>query len=253
MLLSRRTFVAASTAGLASLAAAPLAGCGLFDKHVDILLIGDSIMNQTAAQVKPQLRAQKGLDDVSTFAKGVNGTGLLTPKLFDWQEEGRALVNQYRPAITVVLFVGNYTETDLFIGADGTEVPDDYSKKFYDEWGRQAEILTRTLQSANTIVYWVLPPPFIGDEGKRREGLLRDTYVQLAQRIPGVGLIDGRQALADAKGDFTWNLPGADGKPVQVRAADSVHLTEAGGERMAREIAFAIGPRLLDIRRQNAR
>ena len=36
-------------------------------------------------------------------------------------------------------------------------------------------------------------------------------------------------------------------------AADSVHLTEPGGERMARQIAFELGPKLLDIRRQNAK
>lgn len=248
--MTRRHFLAASAASAGALA---LPACGLFDKHVDVLLIGDSIMNQTQSFVKPQLRTQKGLDDVSTYAKAVNGSGIMSPKVFDWQEEARSLVETYKPSVVVVLFVGNYTNEDLFIGADGTEIANDYSERFYAEWGRQAEVLTKTLKYTERSVYWVLPPPFLGDEGKRRETLLRETYVQLAQRLVGVGLIDGRQALGDPTGEFAWDLPGIDGRPVKVRAGDSVHLTEVGGERMAKEIAFEVGPKLLDLRRQNAK
>lgn len=227
-----------------------LSGCGLLSKHVDVLLIGDSIMNQSASTVKSQLRVQKGIEDASTFVEAVNGSGLLTPKIYDWEARARDLTDTYTPAITVVLFVGNYTDKDLFIGSDGVEVPNDYSPRFFTEWGIQAEKVTRILRSKGSQVYWVLPLPLFGDEGKRREVLMRDTYVQLAQRQPGVGLIDGRVALGDATGQFSWQLPGDDGKPITVRQADSVHVTEAGGERMARQIAFEIGPKLLEIRRQ---
>ncbi len=254
MTVSRRTFLTGITAAGAVGTATPmLSSCGLFSKHIDVLLIGDSIMNQSATAVKQQLRSQRGLEDASTHSSGVNGSGLLTPKIYDWQREARTLVDTYTPNISVALFVGNYTDKDLFIGRDGTEVPTDYSAKFYDEWEWQAEILTKTLQSKAGQVYWVLPPPFFGEEGGRRENLLRDAYVRLAQKIPGVGLIDGRQALGDARGDFTWELPGNDGKPITVRQSDSLHLTAAGGERMARQMAFDVGPKLIEFARQNAR
>ena len=251
--LSRRTVLRGAAVTTGALLAGPaLSGCGLFSKHVDVLLLGDSIMNQSAPAVKQRLRMQKGIEDASTYAEAVNGSGLLTPKIYDWETKARELTDTYTPVITVALFVGNYTDKDLFIGSDGLEVPTDYSPKFYDEWGKQAEKVTRILKAKGSAVYWVLPPPFFGEEGKRREALLRDTYIQLAQRQPGVGLIDGRNALGDPTGAFAWELPGDDGKSVTVRQGDSLHLTEPGGERMARQIAFEIGPKLLEIRRQPA-
>ena len=224
----------------------------MFNEHADVLLIGDSIMNQSGTFVKAHLRTQRGLEDSSTHVSAVNGSGLMTPALYDWQTEARSLAEKHSPLITVVLFVGNYTDTDLFIGADGAEIPNDYSQVFFDEWGRQAERLTKTLQATGTQVSWVLPLPIFSDEGLRRETLMRQTYLDLAQRMPGVGLIDGRQALGDATGAFVWQLPGPDGQLVTVRAGDSLHLTEAGGDRMARQIALGIGPQLLEIKRQNA-
>lgn len=234
------------------LVAAPLAACSLFDKKVDVLLIGDSIMNQSAPTVEEQLRKQGGLEDVKVHAEAVNGTGLLTPKLYDWQDKAKELVDTYRPKIVVVLFVGNYTDTDLFTGADGQPIANDYGLPFYAEWGRQADRLTTTLQARGAQVYWVLPPPFLSDEGLRRNNLLRQTYIDLAKARPGVGLVDGRQALGGPQGEYEWKLPGSDGKPVTVRQGDSLHLTEEGGDLMARKISFDIGPPLLEIRRAQA-
>lgn len=193
-----------------------------------------------------------GLEDVKVHAEAVNGTGLLTPRLYDWQDKAKELIDTYRPKIVVVLFVGNYTDTDLFTGADGQPIANDYGLPFYAEWGRQADKLTTTLQSRGARVYWVLPPPFLSDEGARRNTLMRQTYIDLAKARPGVGLVDGRQALGGPQGEYEWKLPGADGKPVTVRQGDSLHLTEEGGDLMARKISFDIGPPLLEIRRAQA-
>ncbi|MEZ5144008.1 MAG: hypothetical protein R2726_16035 [Acidimicrobiales bacterium] len=235
-----------------ALVAAPLAGCALFDKKVDVLLIGDSIMNQSAPAVQDQLRLQPGLEDIKVHTEAVNGSGLMTPGVYDWLGEAQGLIDTYQPKIVVVLFVGNYTDTDLFVGADGTPIPNDYGQRFYAEWGRQAATLTTTLQSKGAQVYWVLPPPFLSDEGARRNNLMRQTYVDLARAKPGVGLVDGRQALGGPQGEFEWKLPGIDGKDVTVRQGDSLHLSEEGGELMARKIAFDIGPTLVEIRRAQA-
>jgi hypothetical protein len=248
----RRSLRAALVALALALVAAPLAGCGLFDKKADVLLIGDSIMNQTAPTVQQQLRRQAGLEDVKVHAEAVNGSGLMTPKVYDWQAEARDLIATYRPKVVVVLFVGNYTDTDLFIGTDGLEIPNDYGARFYAEWGRQAQTFTASLQSGGAQVYWVLPPPFFSDEGTRRNELMRETYLNLARAMPGVGLVDGRQALGGPRGEYQWQLPGADGKSVTVRQGDSLHLTEDGGELLARQISFEIGPPLVEIRRAQA-
>ena len=180
------------------------ASCSLFDKHVDVLLIGDSIMNQSVAQVKPQLRAQKGLEDISVQLAAVKGSGIMTPKVYDWQTEARQLVTTYKPTVVAVLFVGNYTDHDLFIGADGAEVPDDYSQKFFDEWGRQAETSTRTLQSTGSQVYWEKSAAV---RGRRGQASLDDP----ARHLCEVGAEDARgrpdrraPSARRCAGDFAW-------------------------------------------------
>jgi hypothetical protein len=247
-----RTFVVAAVA-LVLLAASSTA-CGLFDKTVDVLLIGDSIMNQSGDYVQAQLRKQQGLDDIEVQKDAVNGSGLLTPKLYDWQSKAEELVKETKPKVVVVLFIGNYTETDLFpASSDGHPIPNTYQADFFTEWGLQAKKLTQVLQANGARVDWVLPPPLKGAEGERREKLMRETYLELARQVPGVGLIDGRVALGGGAGEFTFKRQGIDGSEQTVRQGDAVHLTEAGGQLLARQIALAVGPELIEITRQQAR
>jgi hypothetical protein len=235
-----------------ALAAATLPGCSFFDKGQDVLLVGDSIMNQTGDFVAGELQKQPSLSDVKVEKDAVNGSGLMTPHVYDWDTKIDELVNDHHPKIVVLLFIGNYSDTDLFPGPDGQPIPNDYGQAFFDEWGRQAESITRDLQGRNIVVDWVLPPPLYGDEGTRREEAMRNTYLDLARRVPGVGLIDGRQALGGANGEFEWKLPDVNGQVQTVRQGDSVHLTDAGGQLLARQIAFAIAPTLIDQKRQKA-
>ncbi len=253
-MLTRRHFLSTIAACATAVVASPtLASCGFFDKQVDVLLIGDSIMNQTKDFVKPQLRRQPALDDIEVKAQAVNGSGLLTPKLYDWKTKASEMIAEYKPKVVVVLFVGNYSDTDLWLAENGTYVPNDYQQLFYDEWRKQALQLTEILRGQGAQVWWVLPPPFYGPEGQRRETLLRQTYVELARQMPGVGLVDGRAALGGPNGEFEWNLPSLDdGRIVTVRQSDSLHLTPDGGKRLARQINDAIAPYLIELRRQRA-
>jgi len=189
---------------------------------------------------------------VKVRKEAVNGSGLLTPNIYDWMAKARELVSETRPKVVVILMIGNYTETDLFVSSKGQPIPNTYQQDFFDEWGVQATKLTKLIQSQGSTVAWVLPPPFMGNEGQRRERLMRQTYVDLARNNPGVALIDGRQALGGAGGEFVWRLPDVNGQEQIVRQGDSVHLTEAGGQLMARQIAFAIAPSLIELKRQGA-
>ena len=81
----------------------------------DVLLVGDSIMRQTG----PALT--EGLPDREVDNRGVNGSGLLNPQVYDWVDRLPGLVAQSRPEATVVLFIGNYApEEAWWIGADGS-------------------------------------------------------------------------------------------------------------------------------------
>jgi hypothetical protein len=227
-------------------------GCSFFDKKVDVLYIGDSIMNQTGPFAEAYLVDQPGVSSAKTKVEGLNGTGLMTPRLVDWQAKAKQLVDTYQPKVVVVLFIGNYTNTDLWTGADGQPVPNEYGERFFAEWGVQAEKLTGVLSARGAKVDWVLPPPLAGDEGRRREDGMRKTYEDLKVRVPTIELIDARLALGGPSGEWVWRRPGVDGGEVTVRQGDSVHLTEDGGRLMARQIALVAGPQLVAARAAQA-
>jgi len=227
-------------------------GCSLFDKSVDVLYIGDSIMVQTAPFAELALVTEPGVDSAKTRVEAVSGTGLLTPGLKDWMSEADELVNTYKPKIVVVLFIGNYTDEDLWIDDAGQPVPNDYGPTFFAEWGAEAEAFSAELAAKGARVDWVLPPPLAGDEGIRRSEAMRAAYEELQGRVPSIGLIDGKAAVAGPDGEWTWRREGVNGGEVTVRLGDSVHLTDDGGRLMAREIARTVGPQLISIRAQAA-
>jgi len=223
-------------------------GCGLFDKKVDVLLIGDSIMNQSGLFAEAYLIEEPGVGKASTHVEAVNGSGLLTPSIYDWQTKARDLIETYQPKVVVVLFIGNYTDTDLWKGPDGTPIPNDYSAAFFAEWGKQAEKLNTTLSSGGAQVDWVLPPPLATDEGKRRQVGMHDTYVELQKRVPAIATIDAVQSLGGSSGEWVWRRPGVDGGEVTVRQGDTVHLTDDGGRLLAKDMAKVAGPQLIAAR-----
>ena len=93
----------------------------------DVLLVGDSIMKSTG----PALADQLG-DRYRVHNEGVNGSGVLTPDVFDWPAQLPASLNQFDPDVVVMLFIGNYTSdpAQMWVAADGRTVPDIYSPAF---------------------------------------------------------------------------------------------------------------------------
>jgi hypothetical protein len=244
------TLLVVALAALTVMLALP--GCSLFSQKTEVLFIGDSIMNQTGPFVTGQLSAQPGVGPVDTKVLAKNGTGLLTPELYDWVGKAPGLIDSYDPKIVVVNFVGNYTgakdgEPPLWTTADGREVTA-YTPDFFTEWGAQADKLTTELQAKGAKVFWVLPIPLPGDDGKQREDALRSTYEELAQRRPDVGLIDGRVALGGPDGEWVWSRPNIDNTDATVRLGDALHVTQDGGALLARQMAEAVAPALLDAR-----
>jgi hypothetical protein len=142
--------------------------------------------------------------------------------------------------VVVVLFVGNYSDDDLWVTDEGEQV-DGYTDLFFEEWGAQADLMMETLTSGGAEVYLVHPPPLPVPEGERRVTELRDINVEVASNWPGTALVDGTAALSDAEGRFADELPAPpDGEVQRVRESDGVHLTDAGGQLLAAEIAEVI-------------
>lgn len=200
----------------------------------DVLLVGDSIMRQTGPALAGELADQE-VDN-----RGVNGSGLLNPQVFDWVDRLPGLLAQNRPEATVVLFIGNYAqEPDWWIGADGEPIAPN-TPAFFDAWRGQAELVVELLEAAGTDIYWVLPAPVLSDEGNRTIDGLREVYRALAEDHPSITLVDASPPLTDGTGRFVWSVVGPDGSEVQLRAGDGVHLAPGGARRLARRIATAV-------------
>lgn len=200
----------------------------------DVLLVGDSIMRQTGPALTREL---SGLEIDN---RGVNGSGLLNPDVFDWVDRLSGLLAQNRPEATVVLFIGNYAkEADWWIGSDGVPIAPN-TPAFFAAWHEQAELVVDQLEAAGTDIYWVLPPPVLSDEGNLTINGLREVYRRLAVDHPAVNLVDASPPLTDGTGSFVWSVQGPDGGDVQIRAGDGVHLAPGGADRLGRRIAAEV-------------
>ena len=192
-----------------------------------VLLVGDSVMNQTGAALTNILQD----DDVRN--EGVNGSGLLTPDYLDWPAQLRGLLDRYDPDVVVFLFVGNFDlgTGETYTTADGHVIESRRDPAFYRAWQAQAQRMTDQADEAGADVLWVLPPPMRNAADQAEVDQLRDAYEQL-----GTDTVDANDVLADDNGDF---LAEAD-DGTALRNADGVHLANEGARRLAQLIADEI-------------
>ncbi len=174
--------------------------------------------------------------------EGVNGSGLLTPDVFDWPTQLPASLNQFDPGVVVMLFIGNYTSdpAQMWVAADGRTVPDIYAPAFAREWGQQAERYVTEVLSTGADVVLVLPPPMISARVQRVTDRLRAEYRAVADRHPEVTLVDAATAVGGPDGEWVATRPTAAGTLAPVRVADTVHLADHGQALVAHEIRLGI-------------
>ncbi|HEY5888789.1 MAG TPA: GDSL-type esterase/lipase family protein [Acidimicrobiales bacterium] len=203
----------------------------------DVLLVGDSIMRSTGPALAHQLGARWRVHN-----EGVNGSGLLTPGVFNWSRHLPASLSRFDPDIVVMLFIGNYTAdpAQKWVGADGRQVPDIYTRSFAREWGRQAERFVTQMIGSGADVVLVLPPPMISARVQIVTDRLRAEYRAVAARHPEVTLADATTAVGGPHGEWVATRPTASGGWAPVRLADTVHLAAHGRGLVAREIRFGI-------------
>ena len=142
--------------------------------------MGDSIMRQTG----PALARQLG-DGYTVHNEGVNGSGLLTPALFDWSDQLEQDLVRTDPDVVVFLFIGNYTDdpAEFWTTASGRRIRDVGSAAFAREWGRQADAAMAAIAETGAPVVLVLPPPMASDELQAVVDRLRVEYERVAGRL----------------------------------------------------------------------
>ena len=156
-------------------------------------------------------------------------SGLSRPDFFDWPQRIIDQIVEFDPDATAVLFGANDGQSVLYKGkvlAVGSKA---WQEVYARRVGKAMDILTRGGRRA----YWA-GNPIMRDPGYReRISMMDHIYEAEAKKHPGVFYISTWALFANEKGSYAEYLPDANGDPVLMRAPDGIHLTRAGGDRMA--------------------
>ena len=163
-------------------------------------------------------------------------SGLTRPDFFDWPAALASLLAQHDPEAVVVMMGAN--------DAQGIRTPGGTADFGTDAWiseyrSRVAAVMTM-LDDGERTVYWIGLPVMRSSGYDDRMRLISGIYEEEAANHPHVRFVATRELFSDG-GGYAAYLPGGDGQPVLVRREDGIHLTAAGGRRLAATVLAVIG------------
>jgi hypothetical protein len=163
-------------------------------------------------------------------------SGLSRPDFYDWPQRLVDQIVDFRPDTAVVLFGANDGQNVLYEGEVlkvGTKA---WQAVYAERVGEAMDILT----TRGRRVYWV-GNPIMKDFGYReRVAMMNHIYEAEAKKRPRVTFVSTWRALANEKGSYAEYLKDENDDQVLMRAPDGIHLTRAGGDRMAQAVLDVI-------------
>lgn len=206
-------------------------------RPVRIYLGGDSVAQAFSAAF---LATVAGHREIAPTVEYRFATGLTRPDYFDWPARLREVLGRTnRPQIVIVMFGANDMQP-IMTPSGPARVG---TVEWLTEYRSRVAATMKLLVDAGVDAYWVGQPPMRSSTLDRRIDQVDDIYADEAARHPGVTFLDARPLFADTHGGYAASLPGPDGTPVLLRAADGVHLTEAGGKRLTTALLALIETR----------
>jgi hypothetical protein len=176
-----------------------------------VLLVGDSLMRETAPYVPDYLAGSGRCTTVINAA--VNGTG---PGR-DWPDQLPGLLTQYHPQVVVAEFIGNTPEWP--------DAP--WGSPLYNERQQQGSVqMIQQAKTAGAQIFWSIPPAccIVHDQSKG----WADYRTWVIETDLGVPKADWDHFITPT-GVYSEYLTFPDGVQ-QVRAADCAHLNDLGGQ-----------------------
>ena len=156
-------------------------------------------------------------------------SGLTRPDFFDWPQRMIDQIVEFDPDATAVLFGANDGQNVLYKG----KVLEVGSKAWQEVYARRVGKAMDILTKGGRRAYWA-GNPIMRDPGyRKRISMMDHIYEAEAKKHPGVFYIPTWALFANDKGSYAEYLRDANGDPVLMRAPDGIHLTRAGGDRMA--------------------
>ena len=160
-------------------------------------------------------------------------TGLSRPDFFDWSQHLAGVLTESVPDVIVVLFGANDFQNVEYEG----EILDRFGDEWLDLYRERVDLIMTLLSQPDTQTVWVGQPPV--RESRLSGGLARmnEVYEEVAAEHPQVTFVATWALFSDERGSYADEIDG-----VRLRREDGVHLTIAGGNRLAEAVWGVIGP-----------
>ncbi|HVC68588.1 MAG TPA: DUF459 domain-containing protein [Acidimicrobiales bacterium] len=193
-----------------------------------VLIVGDSVGLDLG---QPLVNALGAFGDVTTYLDGRIDTGLTRPDYFNWPAELQVDLANHQPQLVIVMIGAN--DPQGLVTPDGSLR---FGQPGWDEaYSARVSAFIAEANAAGAHVLWVGMPP-MQDPGldaalKHLNGLVQ---AQVAATKDGAAsYLSSVPALGDQNHNYAAYLPDPSGAVTNVRTPDGIHLTPAGGARLA--------------------
>ncbi len=191
------------------------------------LWVGGDSMAQVFGQSVVAKAVERG--DITATLDYRISTGLTRPDFFDWPGHIDETVLPSDPEVVVIMFGANDAQSMSLDGrTEQVRTP-----AWQAEYRQRVAATMDQLVADDRLVVWV-GQPVMRDKGfSERETILDGIYRDEASRRPWIRFVDTRSIFSPDGRTYTAYLPGSQGTPVLMRKEDGIHLTRAGGDRLA--------------------
>lgn len=203
-----------------------------------IALAGDSMMAVgLGAQLQRELSAHK--DNVTVFRAYRSATGLGRPDVFNWQREYPAMAGDRKPDVVIVAIGANDTQSFevnrrvLTIGSDAwREV---YAQRLTD--------YLNMLTQDGAVVLWIKLPPMRPNKYNENIKIVNEVAHAVVMQNPRAIWWDVSSRFVNEQGRFQeFATLTQGGRPVRIRQADGIHLSDEGARLLTADIMAWLNP-----------
>lgn len=194
-----------------------------------VLLVGASSIQYAVGTELERLMSDSL--DVQVRRKGKVSTGLTRPDVFDWPEEVRRQVAEFRPDLVLGQFAGN----------DGQNIVDDagaahpvYSDAWAAEYAKRIAGLQEIVTEGGARLALMGMPIMRSEKFSKKIRWMNDITRDAIEAAGGT-YIETYHLAADDRGAYRPDVV-VDGSSGRMRMDDGIHFTRLGGKHMARAL-----------------
>ncbi len=195
--------------------------------QVRVLFAGDSLMESLGPQVQPALSKHLNW---SCLPIGKKSTGLCRPDFYDWPAVLEHHLQAFRPHL-VVMWVGTNDNQNICGEKTGGLLTNAWKNAYYR---KMLEIISLCRKHHARLIF--IGPPVVGDAAVDAELAQISQVMQHVCQHHHVPFLDARPVFADEQGRYMQRCMNHEGKWVDLRTRDKVHITHEGNQKVMRHL-----------------